>query len=313
MHFTFLVNPAASSGQAVASWQVLESYLKEQATDYEVRFSQRAGDIKEWTRLFAKYQQASDQTLVIVGGDGSLNEAINGAMAYSNANQLPLAYIPAGSGNDFARARQLPTDPVAGFKRILTNVTAGTPERIDIGEYVDAIKREHRYFVNNVGIGFDATTVKLANASTHKKILNKLKLGKLVYLSALFKTFSLQDTFQIELDVNQRRHYFNRGYLLTLSNHPYFGGGMKIMPDADERDGLIDLIVIERPKVFIKLFVILAQLMRGKHYQYKEVHRFTATQIRFRTARLEFGHADGEELGSRAFDMVATTQPYPFW
>lgn len=85
------------------------------------------------------------------------------------------------------------------------------------------------------------------------------------------------------------------------------------MPDADERDGLIDLIVIERPKVFIKLFVILAQLMRGKHYQYKEVHRFTATQIRIRTARLEFGHADGEELGSRAFDMVATTQPYPFW
>lgn len=71
MHFTFLVNPAASSGQAVASWQVLESYLKEQATDYEVRFSQRTGDIKEWTRLFAKYQQASDQTLVIVGGDGS--------------------------------------------------------------------------------------------------------------------------------------------------------------------------------------------------------------------------------------------------
>lgn len=313
MHYTFFVNPAARSGKSMVVWGEVEQFLKSTGVAFDSRLSTAPGELRKWAYQYAKYEDSADRQLVVVGGDGSLNEVINGLLAFDTKRSIPLAYIPAGAGNDFARAHGITGTPVEMMQTILAKVDAGEPKSIDIGEYMDAVKRERRFFLNNVGIGFDATTVEIANNSRIKNILNKLKLGKATYGVALIEALSRQDRFPVEIIANGRKFYTPRGYLLTVSNHPYFGGGVKIMPDADPTDGKIDLIMIERPQFFMKILWLLVQLVRGRHYNYSEVHRFTAASIRVRTSRLEFGHADGEELGSRAYDLMVTTRPYPFW
>jgi YegS/Rv2252/BmrU family lipid kinase len=315
MRYTFLVNPAAKSGQAKKTWRQIKSYLESAKIDYVVKASEKAGDIQRWTKQFHKHEDLNDNILVIVGGDGTLNEALNGAFQVESENQLPLAYVPAGSGNDFARAHGLETDAIKRVKRIIAITRqGGRPELLDVGEYTEAIKREKRFFVNNVGIGFDATAVSAANSSVMKRFLNWLHLGKLVYLSAILKTLATQDRFQIEIQPsNGPAAHVYKGYLVTVSNHAYFGGGVKIMPDADPKDGLLDVIVVEWRNIF-QFVLLFVKILSGKQfYNDAEVSRWTADAVTIKISRLEFGHADGEELGSRAYDLYVSTQKYPFW
>jgi YegS/Rv2252/BmrU family lipid kinase len=319
MKYTFLVNPAAQSGQANKIWQSLATYLVTTSLTYDVRISEKPGDIRKWAYQIRKRELADDHIVVVVGGDGSLNEAVNGALDLEPGDaerpMLPLAYIPAGSGNDFARAHQLATDPLQRLKRIVDLAEqGGRPELLDIGQYSEALKRERRFFVNNVGIGFDATTVAAANSSVIKPILNKLKLGKMVYGLAVLKTLATQDRFQVEVKPgNGPQKHIYKGYLVTVSNHPYFGGGIKIMPDAEVSDGQLDLVIVEQPSFWRFALIFSKILMKKPYYQYPEVHRWTAPAINLKISRLEFGHADGEELGSRAYDLYLTSMRYPFW
>lgn len=155
MHYTFFVNPAARSGKSMVVWGEVEQFLKSTGVAFDSRLSTAPGELRKWAYQYAKYEDSADRQLVVVGGDGSLNEVINGLLAFDTKRSIPLAYIPAGSGNDFARAHGITGTPVEMMQTILTKVDAGEPKSIDIGEYMDAVKRERRFFLNNVGIGLD--------------------------------------------------------------------------------------------------------------------------------------------------------------
>ncbi|MCM0583190.1 YegS/Rv2252/BmrU family lipid kinase [Weissella diestrammenae] len=314
--YTFLINPAAKSGHAADVWQELETYLDDEKIIFEKFESQAPGDITKYAQHFVQRQPTNNQDhLVVVGGDGTLNEALNGIRDTMTSKMVPLAYLPAGSGNDFARAYQLDTVPINRLKKIinLTQNSSLEPEFVDTGVYIDRQHQTKRYFVNNLGIGFDALTVNLTNHSYLKKRLNRLGWGKLSYFISIFKALSIQDTFPLEVTWQKQTEYLPHTYLMTLSNHPYIGGGVEIMADANPRDAKIDLIVIENTGSTLRLLYILKQMIVGKHYRLPEVHRYTAEQFDLKTGRLEYGHADGEELGTHTFDLSVTTQKQPFW
>jgi len=311
--YTFLINPAAKSGNAKQTWLDLSTYLNNQQIEYSELISQTPGDVQKLAQRFAETKPSEHQHLVVVGGDGTLNEAINGILLHDPQAEVPLAYLPAGSGNDFARAHGLAQEPLESLKMILKRTQQGDPEKVDIGEYVDSKHQMHRFFVNNIGVGFDAMTVSLTNHSKYKVLLNKFGLGKVAYFSSIFRTILLQDTFPVEVKWGEQKEYLPHAYLVTVSNHPYFGGGIKIMADANPRDGKMDLIVIENVGSKIRILYILQRLMAGKHYSLPEVHRYTASELEIKTGRLEHGHIDGEELGTHTFDLNLKTRPYPFW
>jgi len=112
---------------------------------------------------------------------------------------------------------------------------------------------------------------------------------------------------------NKSQHdIYQDAFLVTTSNHPYFGGGVPILPNATVHDPNLELIVIERHNWLILLWIALF-IPSGKHLNSHWVHHYKASSIRLTTTTLEFGQSDGEEMGSRFFDLEMNTVKYPFW
>ncbi|KRM23860.1 diacylglycerol/lipid kinase family protein [Latilactobacillus graminis] len=306
-HFYIILNQVAGTGQGAHVWPKIKAQLNQKKIQYDLQLSRYAGHTYQLAYQFAKFKY-HDQLLLIIGGDGTLNQALNG-LYNAHRGDIPIAYIPCGSGNDFARGVGISHDPIKALEQILA---ASTPTEIDLGYYYDAIKHDHGYFVNNVGIGFDANVVSTTNHSRNKYLLNRLHLGKLAYVSSLIKVFMHQDAFDVLVHAGPNYHHFKHGFLVTTTNHPYFGGGVPIMPSATVNNHQLDLIVIEKlnPFFFCYLFIMM---LCGRHTRYRAVHHFEGPELTVQTRTLEFGQMDGEELGSRTFDVHFSVQSQAFW
>ena len=124
--------------------------------DYDIHISNYPGQLVPLATKVANEISSGTEYVIVVGGDGSLNQALNGVKNSKQPNTA-LAYFPAGTGNDFARAAKLETDPLKLIRHLKNNPTV---TKVDCGKYHDLISGEMRYFVNNLGIGFDAYVVK---------------------------------------------------------------------------------------------------------------------------------------------------------
>lgn len=310
MDFLIILNEHAGSGNSVSVWDKIEPELKRRNINYQVKISQYPGHT---TFLARQYVQNSvnpnNEVLLIIGGDGTLHQALNGAMSAGVEYKIPLAYIPAGSGNDFARALKMSTKPIAALEEVLA---CNEPTEICIGEYDEKIKDEHGYFVNNIGVGFDASVVSATNSSTSKKALNKYHMGSLAYISSILGVVYHQQTFPLTVHVGEQKDLFQQAFLVTTSNHPFFGGGVKILPKASVHDADLELIVFEKKNFFILLWFTLLLLM-GRHLKSKFVRHYKAENIHLTTNSLEYGQIDGEVMGDRFFDLNMQVKKYPFW
>ncbi|GKT02884.1 diacylglycerol/lipid kinase family protein [Furfurilactobacillus entadae] len=310
-HFYIILNRHAGQGHAADVWTTIAAELARQSVDYTLAETEYAGHATLLAEQFAKHHQESTVTevVLVVGGDGTLNQVLNGLQDAHSAHQLPIAYIPAGSGNDFARGAHISQEPLTALNQVLA---ASAPQSLDIGRYEETIKKERRYFVNNVGIGFDAAIVSAANHSTDKKTLNRMNMGNLAYLRQIFHVLGQQDSFPVTVHIGTRREIFPNGFLVTTSNHPYFGGGVPILPNATVKDGQLSLIVVE--KLSWPRFAFLFSLIpTGRHLRFKAVHQYKAREIHLTVSALEFGQVDGEEMGTRFFDIYLMIDQYPFW
>lgn len=315
--YQFIINPVAKSGQSLANWALLKEKLVAQEIDFNFYISKDSQDLARWINHFLKQQKLSPTQLVVIGGDGTLNLAINAILERDINYRQPIAYIPDGSGNDFARAHGIAVDPLASLQRILEQTSQPfkkQPLTIDLGIYEDLKNQKRQYFVNNLGIGFDAMVVSMTNQSLAKFWLNRLGWGKLAYPLLIFKVLMEQDAFAVTVkNPSHSTDLYENAYLMTVSNHPYFGGGVNIMPDADPHDGLLDLIIIEKPKNKIRLFKIVQALLKKQLYEQPEVHRYTNQTLEFQTHRLELAQADGEELGAHIYNYRFSSRSFDFW
>ena len=121
-----------------------------------------------------------------------------------------------------------------------------------------------------------------------------------------------QKGFPILVEMNGKQYTFNRAFLCTVTNHPYFGGGVSIMPTANPRKAVVDLVVVERINIF-KILWLIFLLLRQKQGKSKHFHHFQSSKIRIVSTIPQTIHADGEILGKRSIDMVYTTQKRLFW
>ncbi|GEK28454.1 diacylglycerol/lipid kinase family protein [Furfurilactobacillus siliginis] len=311
-HFYVILNRHAGRGRASKIWDAASPKLKQAGITYQLAETRYPGHATLLAELYAKRVQpdSTDTNIVlVVGGDGTLNQTLNGLKLGTTGDPLPIAYLPAGSGNDFARGAGISRNPDIALQQI---ISATEPTILDIGHYDETIKHEHRYFVNNVGIGFDAAVVSAANHSSQKGLLNHLHIGSLAYMAQLAGVLTHQDAFPVTLQIDDQREVFNNGFLLTTSNHPYFGGGVRILPIASVTDGKLSVIIVEKMRIprFIFLFMMMGA---GRHLGFKQVHHYQAEKIHLSVSSLEHGQVDGEEMGSRSFDIYLTIDQYPFW
>ena len=173
--YHIIINPVSRSGRGLQIWnKQVEPILREKKAEYRSYFSEKPGDVIRIVRELSARTQG-DLSLLILGGDGTMNEALQGM---EDPSRFILGYIPTGSSNDLARDLKIPKNPSEALELILNSES---PRSMDLGTvvYPDG---EMRHFAVSCGIGFDAAVCEEALHSKIKKTMNRLGLGKLTYL-----------------------------------------------------------------------------------------------------------------------------------
>ncbi len=283
--YAFIVNPNARTGLGIKIWETLEPVLKERNIEYTACLTRYPEHATEYARSLSNTQE--ELTLVILGGDGTLNEAVNGIRDFS---KITLGFIPIGSSNDFARSMGLPKDPMSALEQILH------PSRftyINIGKlsFGDNIRR----FAVSSGIGFDADVCFHNTSSKIKKSLNKLKLGKLSYTGVALCLLLALKPKPITISLDGHVQSFRRTLFATAMNQRYEGGGFKFCPDADPGDDVLNIIVAaDIPK--LKALILLPTAFKGWHVRFKGIHTYTCRTAQIISDAALPVHADGEPV-----------------
>ncbi len=282
-----LINPASRSGKGLLIWKnQIEPALQWENIPYRAYFSKKAGNA---SRIAEEITSQTDSTLslIILGGDGTINEALQGIR---NTSRIILGYIPTGSSNDLARDLGIPYNPRDALDLILHS---GTPKTMDLGTvtYPDGITRR---FAVSCGIGFDAAVCEDAMHSTIKQIMNKLGLGKLTYLGVALKQLFTARAVSGQLTIEDGTPINIGNMLFTACMlHRFEGGGFQFAPNADANDGILNLCVVGD---LSKLFVLFAlpTAFRGSHYRFKGITPYKAQKLTIETSSPLWVHTDGE-------------------
>lgn len=243
----------------------------------------------------------------MIGGDGTLHEVMTALIEAHQVQPIPVAYIPAGTGNDFARGYGISTNPSQALHQILHNDCVHT---INVGTFTNG--DHHGIFINNFGIGFDAAIVHQTNASKLKKFLNHHHLGDMAYISKAVGVLLHQPSFDVKVNVDSHHFHYPHGFLVISSNHPYIGGGIKVVPDQNVHQAELVLVVLEKRNQFTLLGSIILFAL-GKITRSRFAHVFKGSAIDYQVFPVQYGQIDGEELAPQTFNLHLACTSYPLW
>ncbi|MDP4163113.1 MAG: diacylglycerol kinase family lipid kinase [Bacillota bacterium] len=293
----FIVNPAARNGFCLEIWKKVEKELQNRNVDYQSYFTEFSGHAKEIAAQISKEVPKENKIVIAVGGDGTVHEIINGII---NFPHIAFGFIPGGSGNDFSRGFCIPSKPDAALAAILKLVNYDG-FLTDVGK-ISQIDSSENYFINNMGAGLDALISYEVNKSRAKGFLNRLSLGRLVYAYFLLKKLATYKLTTLEVRIDGQEISFVDSWFITVSNQPFYGGGMKIAPAAIMNDGLFDITVVHRLSR-IKMLFVFVSVFWGKHIYFKEVKTYKGKSISIRSSAPIFVHADGEHIGCTPLEI----------
>ncbi|AIY05012.1 transcriptional regulator [Planococcus sp. PAMC 21323] len=281
MKIVFIINPTAGNGRALKQWLRFEKTI---SFPYERILTEYPGHA---TVITTTYKDDGQRVLLIgFGGDGTLREIIVGA---AGANELIIGSVAAGSGNDFARAYGTFKEAHEIEKFLETPYF----KRHDLGEFANG---QHFQFVSSSGIGFDAEITIAVNKSSLKKKLNQFGLGKVAYYLYVIKILLKFETFTLTVQRGDESFVYQDVWLATVSNQPYFGGGMKISPSSYTDDGLLELTVVHEISR-LKLLLVFGTVFSGAHTRFKEVSQMSSSEFRLSSNKSVFRHVDGDDAG----------------
>ncbi len=300
--YRIIMNPSSKSGRGVKIWEKsVEPELIRNRVSYKTYMTKgdnQNGPIVEKVIADAKADEDDIIRLIILGGDGTVNEIIQ---SLPLDIKVHISVIPTGSSNDLARDVGISTDPA---KAIAHLIDSPVKKEIDLGvvHYENNLVRNgamqipDRRFIVSTGIGYDAAICEEAMNSRLKNILNKLGLGKLTYLGVALKQLATTRyiTGELILDGNENSIIpLDRLLFVTGMNHKYEGGGFMFGPDADDADGLLDLCVVSRIKKS-EILRVLPTAYKGEHFAYDGVDSYRTSRYSIRTSEPLWVHTDGE-------------------
>lgn len=282
--YYFIVNPGSRSGNGKTVWKRVEKILEQEQVEYRVFFTSYRYHATKLAREITSRNEKL--TLVTVGGDGTVNEVVDGIQ---NFEKTTFAYIPTGSSNDFARSLKLPSNPEAALMNILH---PSYFRKIDLGLMTYGART--RRFAGSFGCGFDAAVCQEALGSPIKNALNHFGLGKLTYIGIALKQILMFRPVPFRLILDQRQRLrFPHTYFLSVLNWPYEGGGLKMCPKAKADDGFLDICVVEGlSKLTIALMFPTAYW--GRHTIFRGIHLYRVKTLEVHPEKPLPFHTDGE-------------------
>jgi YegS/Rv2252/BmrU family lipid kinase len=287
-----IVNPNAGKKKGKQDWPGITRLLAEAGIEYLSFFTEHRGHAIELTK---KYIRTGFRKFIVVGGDGTLNEVVNGIFSQNHMEPsgIILGMIPVGTGNDWCRMFHIPHDYEAAIRVIKENKQF--VQDTGIMEYVDHEgNKAKRYFVNIAGMGFDAMVAEKTNKDKD--------LGKGNPLSYYINIFTSLFSFQItKTKIITDDHEFKAEvFSMTAAIGQFNGGGMKQAPKACPDDGLLDLTIIRKIGKF-KVIRNVINLLDGSFVKLPEVSEFRTSGILIESTPDLYAETDGESMGKSPF------------
>lgn len=286
----FLVNPASSNGATGKRWPALAHRAEQLGLTGETLFSERPGHLIELARTAVD----DGATLVVaVGGDGTLNEVVNGIVG----RNVELATIPIGTGMDFIRTHAIPRK----FDEAVRVAVEGEVRTIDAGRVryrTWAGEPAERHFANVGSVGMSGAVAQRANG------MSKALGGRATFFYALTRVFLEWENTEVtvRLDEGERR---GRMHDVVVANGVWHGGGMKLAPDARADDGLFDVILIG--DVSKADFLTTApKIYRGRHVHHAKVEVVRSRRVDVDAPETLPIEVEGEQVGTTpaSFEVI---------
>lgn len=293
-----IVNPNAGIGKAKKDWVHISGLLSRRGFDYLVRFTE--GPLHA-TDLVAEHIGKGFRKIIVVGGDGTMNEAVNGIFKQKSVptTAISLGMISVGTGNDWGRTFNIPRD----YEKAIAVLKKEHSMLQDAGtvSYYDSDQKQERYFINMAGLGFDGLVAQKTNADKLKGKSNPL-LYLVNLLSSLF-TFKSCGT-RVVVDGQEVK---DKIFSISIGIGKYNGGGMQQAPDAKPDDGLFDITLI---KNMTKLSVIanVNRLYNGTIKKHKQVEGLVGKNVIIESDKPILLETDGESLGHSPFEFNIVPQ-----
>lgn len=278
-----IVNPNSGTGNFQNSWKTIQECLNEQEIYYSFSFTQYP---KHEIHLVEEAIQQGFRKIISVGGDGTLHHVLNGMMRqrYTNSSEIKLGVIPLGTGNDWIKTYDIPTDIEKAIQIVMNEQT----DFQDVG-LIEFEESKQEYFINMAGIGYDGYVV--------NKLRALKKFGSIAYLLSGLQglLFYKKSNYRIEIN-NQRVE--EKCLMVLFGICQYSGGGMQMTRDPNPKDGLLD-VTIAKNFSFFDLILNLPKLYNGKIVNHQKVENFKVSSLRItdKSKLTSYIEADGELIG----------------
>lgn len=288
-----VVNPAAGGGRAGREWPRLAGELRSAGLRFDERLTERPGDA---TAIAAQATAEGRRQVVAAGGDGTVNEVVNGLLSAGGTDRVALGTLPLGTGTDLCRTFGIPLQPLA----VADILRGGARRRIDAGRVTCAggEGRVTRYFLNIADAGIGGDVADMVNGGF--KFIN----GELTFSLAAVLTLLRWRNPRLRVDLD--------GEVLdvvaqqvVVANCQYYGGGMRIAPDAVPDDGLLD-VIINGDLGMLETVGLLSKVRSGSHMSHRKMERRLARRVEISCERRIGVDADGERPGDlpAVFEVV---------
>lgn len=296
--YHIIINPHSCTGKGLRIWHKIKQELDRQSIEYKSYLTTHTGHGSELAKHIF-YENDGILKLVIVGGDGTVNEVVNGI---PEIERIHIGYIPAGSSNDLGRSLRLSKDPLENLNRILHSTRI---HLMDMGLAISPDKKLQNRFLVSSGLGYDASVCREALRTPLKTFLNHIKLGKLTYILIALKQLFARPFMEgaISADGSAFKSY-KKLLLVTSMIQKYEGGGMKMAPGADPNDGKLSICFVHGLSK-LRVLTILPFLLVGKHTGFQGVETFDCRELTVKLAAPQVIHLDGECPGD--FSVVTFT------
>ena len=282
-----IVNPNAGRKKGEKDWLEIAALLNDAGIKFTNVFTEHPNHA---VKLARKYVEAGFKKIIVVGGDGTLNEVVNGVFTQTKypTKDIILSMIPVGTGNDWGRSFNIPTN----YKKAIELIAREKTFVQDVGkvQYISKDLLKQRHFINMAGLGFDAMVARRTN-----KVKSEGKSGPFSYLISLFSSLINYNHKKVKIkmdDAELKADVFTMSVAICRFN----GGGMMQAPNAIPDDGLFDVTVITR---LSRLLVIrsVKKLYDGSYLKMPQVKTFRSQKVEIESDPIMFLETDGESLG----------------
>lgn len=287
-----IVNPNAGSKKGEKDWPKICQHLTREGFNYECVFTEHRNHA---IHLASDNIARGFRNIAVVGGDGTLNEVLNGIMGQVAVPplEISLGMIPVGTGNDWCRTFHIPFD----YKKAIAILKTGKTFIQDVGlvHYHKESEKHSRYFMNVAGMGYDALVAKKTNIMKEKGHGNTFAYFYFVFAS-LFQYKFLDGVIEVDDEIVFKGEIFS----MNVGICKYNGGGMMQVPYAIPDDGLMDVMVIRKASKFA-VVRYTRKLYDGTLVNLPFVTTFRGKHVRIRSTESIYIETDGESLGHTPF------------